>query len=230
MKTTKIIRIQAREKTRENAYVTAQVLKVFLREVGTEAIEYTVLNRIDGYQADALQTFVLILEGESLEAFIKEWLGTVLWLGKAVVAGIKKACRLQVDIAVIDAGTLQVIDVRDFRFQYVRSRGAGGQHVNKVSTAVRACYPPFGLSVKVDESRSQAHNKALAIERLREKIRRYQLEKLIEEAEKIQVSGEAFTGQPVKVLRGACWVRNTKKKSYKKQRTKLKNELKQWKI
>jgi len=230
MKTTKIIRIQAREKTRENAYVTAQVLKVFLREVGTEAIEYTVLNRIDGYQTDALQTFVLILEGESLEAFIKEWLGTVLWLGKVVVAGIKKACRLQVDIAVIDTGLLQEIGVRDLSFQYVRSRGSGGQHVNKVSTAVRACYPPFGLSVKVDESRSQAHNKRLALERLREKIRRYQLDVLIEKAENFQAPRNIFTGQAVKILRGACFAKNTKQKSYKKKRNQLKKELRQWKI
>jgi peptide chain release factor len=49
---------------------------------------------------------------------------------------------------------------------FARSSGAGGQHVNKVSTAVTLKHSPSGVSVTVQDSRSQSRNRALALERL----------------------------------------------------------------
>jgi protein subunit release factor B len=49
---------------------------------------------------------------------------------------------------------------------FARSSGPGGQHVNKVSTAVTLRHRPTGLSVTVQDSRSQARNRMLARERL----------------------------------------------------------------
>lgn len=49
---------------------------------------------------------------------------------------------------------------------FARSSGPGGQHVNKVSTAVTLRHAPSGLSVTVQDSRSQAMNRQLARERL----------------------------------------------------------------
>ncbi len=52
-------------------------------------------------------------------------------------------------------------------FQFVRSSGAGGQHVNKTSSAVHAKHVPSGLRVFVQQERSQHENRRLAIEMLR---------------------------------------------------------------
>ena len=58
----------------------------------------------------------------------------------------------------------------DLRESFARSSGPGGQHVNKVSTAVTLTHVPTGLSVTVSDSRSQSMNRKLARERLAEKL------------------------------------------------------------
>ena len=59
----------------------------------------------------------------------------------------------------------------DFEEVFSRSRGPGGQHVNKVSTAVTLRHVPSGLRVTVSDSRSQAANRVEARRRLMEKLR-----------------------------------------------------------
>ncbi|MGH7936510.1 MAG: peptide chain release factor family protein [Chthoniobacterales bacterium] len=54
----------------------------------------------------------------------------------------------------------------DLEESFARSGGPGGQHVNKVSTAVTLRHLPSGLSVTAQDSRSQTRNRALARERL----------------------------------------------------------------
>ena len=54
----------------------------------------------------------------------------------------------------------------DFEEKFARSSGPGGQHVNKVSTAVTLRHVPSGASVTVQDTRSQSMNRQLAWERL----------------------------------------------------------------
>lgn len=59
---------------------------------------------------------------------------------------------------------------REVEIHTFRGSGPGGQHRNKVESAVRLVHIPSGITVVAAEHRSQARNRDLAFERLREKL------------------------------------------------------------
>ncbi len=67
---------------------------------------------------------------------------------------------------------MKALPESDLEETFARSSGPGGQNVNKVATAVTLRHRPSGMSVTVQDSRSQMRNRQLARERLLEAIRR----------------------------------------------------------
>jgi peptide chain release factor 2 len=69
-----------------------------------------------------------------------------------------------------------VIDPKDLKVDTFRSGGAGGQNVNKVSSAVRITHLPTGIVVQCEIERSQLMNKATCMEMLADKLMQKKLE------------------------------------------------------
>ena len=63
-----------------------------------------------------------------------------------------------------------IVNPQDVKVETMRSRGAGGQHVNRTESAVRLTHLPTNITVSMQESRSQHQNRARAWEVLRARL------------------------------------------------------------
>ena len=113
------------------------------------------------------------------------------------------------------------ISEADLEESFARSRGPGGQNVNKVSTAVTLRHLPSGISVTVQDSRSQALNRKLARERLLDAIESAQKGRRVAEIAKREKERRRKSPRPA-ALKRKILESKRRRAELKKQRTKIK--------
>ena len=162
----KVIQVTSGRGPAECCWVVARVLKQIIKETGQKKLKYEVITKEKGVENTTLQSASILISGESIEEFIQSWLGTIQWIGQSPYRKFHKRKNWFVGVNELNAYEQKDLNLKDVSFQTLRSGGPGGQHVNKVSTAVRATHIPLGISVLASETRSQVQNKKLATERL----------------------------------------------------------------
>ena len=86
----------------------------------------------------------------------------------------------------IDDAVEVPINMDDVRVDYFRASGAGGQHINKTSSAVRMTHEPTGIVVQCQNERSQLQNKEQCLKMLRAKLFELEQEKKEEEIARLE--------------------------------------------
>jgi peptide chain release factor 2 len=98
----------------------------------------------------------------------------------------------------IDTPETVQIDDKDLKIDVYRSGGHGGQSVNTTDSAVRITHLPTGLTVAIQNERSQLQNKAKALEILRSKLVQLQLEQQVDSIAELRAGQSAQWGSQIR--------------------------------
>ncbi|MEQ5186228.1 peptide chain release factor H [Providencia rettgeri] len=146
----------------------------FLKEAALQNVQVDVLESFPSKQG--LKSVLVSLEGKQSEQLVKAWSGTVQWQCQSLLRPRHK--RKNWFISVIAFSPIRPLEESEIEYEFTKSQGAGGQHVNKTCSAVRAKHVATGISVKVQSERSQHANKKLAKELIHWKLSEFQSQQL----------------------------------------------------
>jgi peptide chain release factor len=225
---TQLLQISSGRGPAECSWVVAQVLRILLEEARSKGLNAATLYREPGEENGTLLSAVVQVSGDAVEEFAGTWCGTIQWVGQSRFRKLHKRKNWFVAVNVVHFDEQDFeINTGDILFRAIRAGGPGGQHVNKVSTAIRAIHIPTGIAVVASESRSQLQNKKAAAARLEQQLLSHFQEERIQQMKKSWNNhNQVQRGNPIRVFRGSDFKPQAPVKGFKIKRNTLKSDLK----
>jgi peptide chain release factor 2 len=166
------------------------LLRAYLRWAERRGFKTEILDMVDGDVA-GLKSVTVHVHGHNAYGLLQGERGVhrLVRLSPFNANNKRQTSFAGIDVTpeVAEVGEVE-IDDKDIRIDYYRASGAGGQHVNKTSSAVRITHIATGLVVAVQNERSQHQNKDVAMNIL--KARLLELARIENKASINELSGE----------------------------------------